>query len=219
MTLPSLHHRRVRESDRETLLAMRKECGWGTDRIDSFLFEPSMTTYHFYRESEAGEEVPVGMGCLTFDLPKDPDMASRERGIIAISKHRRREVLYLNSFPSASVFVFNKERGSGVGNRIFSILEGIAVQEHHAKTLAVDTRAFKIAWACQGEPSYLKRWYERLGYVEFRVSPAGASGDKDTHECSQPAEPRYPQDGHPDCRDSPDKNALIYACFLRKEVV
>lgn len=86
MTLPPLHHRLVRGSDRETLLAMRKECGWGMDRIDSYLHEPNMATYLFYRDSAAGEEVPVGMGCLTFDLPKDPDMASRERGIIAISK-------------------------------------------------------------------------------------------------------------------------------------
>lgn len=86
MTLTPLNHRRVRESDRETLFAMRKACGWGTDRIDSYLSEPTLATYLFYRTSDGQEEIPVGMGCLTFDLPKDPDMASRERGTIAISE-------------------------------------------------------------------------------------------------------------------------------------
>ncbi|GHJ85464.1 hypothetical protein NliqN6_1866 [Naganishia liquefaciens] len=192
MTHAPLHHRRARESDRETLLAMRKECGWGTDRLDKYLYDPTMATYIFYRTANEDEgrkeheEIPIGMGCLTFDLPEDPDMASRARGNIALT----------------SVFVFGRERGSGVGNRIFTILEGIAVHEHAAKTLTVDTRAFQVAWAREGEPSYLKKWYERLGYVEFR-----------------PAEPRYSQDGHPECRDSPDKDALLYACFLRKLVV
>ena len=176
MTLAPLQHRRARESDRETLLAMRKECGWGSDRIDKYLYDSDMATYLFYRtindEAEAEEkEIPVGMGCLTFDLSDDPDMASRERGNIALSESTllTPSTNLIIRLP-ASVFVFGRERGSGIGNRIFTILEGLAVREHAANTLTVDTRAFQVAWAREGEPSYLKRWYERLGYNEFRVS-------------------------------------------------
>lgn len=86
MTLPAIQHRRVTESDRDTLLSMRKSCGWGSNRIDSYLSEPTMATYLFYRSSEDGQEQPVGMGCLVFDLPEDPAMASRETRTIAIGK-------------------------------------------------------------------------------------------------------------------------------------
>ncbi|KAJ9125371.1 hypothetical protein QFC22_000331 [Naganishia vaughanmartiniae] len=81
------------------------------------------------------------------------------------------------------------------------MLEQLAIREYGAKTLAVDTRAYEIAWAGEGESSYLKKWYERRGYVEFR-----------------PPMRRYAQGDHPDCVDSPDKSVLLYACFLRKEV-
>ncbi|KAJ9103687.1 hypothetical protein QFC20_004690 [Naganishia adeliensis] len=185
MTLPAIQHRRVTESDRDTLLSMRKSCGWGSNRIDSYLSEPTMATYLFYCSSEDGQEQPVGMGCLVFDLPGDPAMASREKGTIAI----------------ASLFVYPESRASGVGNQVFTILERLAIEDYGAKTLAVDTRAYEIPWASEGETSYLKKWYERRGYVEFR-----------------PAERRYDQNGPPDCADSPDKSVLLYACFLRKEV-
>ena len=151
MTLAPLQHRRARESDRETLLAMRKECGWGSDRIDKYLYDSDMATYLFYRtindEAEAEEkEIPVGMGCLTFDLSDDPDMASRERGNIALSESTllTPSTNLIIRLP-ASVFVFGRERGSGIGNRIFTILEGLAVREHAANTLTVDTRAFQVA--------------------------------------------------------------------------
>lgn len=87
MTLPAIQHRRVTESDRDTLLSMRKSCGWGSNRIDSYLSEPTWATYLFYRSSEDGQEQPVGMGCLVFDLPDDPAMASWETGTIAIGEH------------------------------------------------------------------------------------------------------------------------------------
>jgi hypothetical protein len=87
MTLTTLQYRRVTDADRETLLAMRKSCGWGTDRIDSYISEPSWVTYLFFRPNEDGKgEQPVGMGCLVFDIPGDPTMANREEGVIAISK-------------------------------------------------------------------------------------------------------------------------------------
>lgn len=186
MTLPSLQHRRATDADRETLLAMRKSCGWGTERIDSYISEPSWVTYLFFRPTEdsKGEE-PVGMGCLVFDIPGDPTMANREDGIIAISEFRacvRREVhqkedeSYQKScscdvfFATASLFVFPQYRASGVGNQTFTMLEQLAIREYGAKTLAVDTRAYEIPWASEGETSYLKKWYERRGYVEYRVS-------------------------------------------------
>lgn len=96
MTLPTIQHRRVTESDRDTLLSMRKSCGWGSNRIDSYLHEPTWTTYLFYRASEDGREQPVGMGCLVFDLPEDPEMASKETGTIAIG-----EALVTESFAIA----------------------------------------------------------------------------------------------------------------------
>lgn len=88
MTLATLEHRRVSEADRETLLSMRKSCGWGMDRIDSYLFEPTWATYLFYRSSKDGQrEHPVGMGCLVFELSEDPDMANRETDTIAIGEY------------------------------------------------------------------------------------------------------------------------------------
>lgn len=70
----------------------------------------------------------------------------------------------------ASLFVYPESRASGVGNQVFTILERLAIEDYGAKTLAVDTRAYEIPWASEGETSYLKKWYERRGYVEFRVS-------------------------------------------------
>jgi hypothetical protein len=56
------------------------------------------------------------------------------------------------------------------------MLEQLAIHEYGAKTLAVDTRAYEIPWASEGESSYLKKWYERRGYVEYRVSCISQQG-------------------------------------------
>lgn len=65
---------------------------------------------------------------------------------------------------------------------MFSILERLAVDEYGARMLTVDTRAYQIPWASEGETSYLRKWYERRGYVEFRVS-RGARGSRADNSC------------------------------------
>ncbi|KAL7416380.1 hypothetical protein BDY24DRAFT_232977 [Mrakia frigida] len=149
-----LEYHKVTSEDAEELIAMRRACGWGEDRIPRMIAGEDMIIYLFYLPSEDGISPgePVGMGGYELVEVKhggDLELCNR----------------LTNTIMLGSLFIYQKFEGKGYGNVIMDILEGPIAVELGAQTITLDT----LTEDCEtGEESRPLAWYLRRGYTEFR---------------------------------------------------
>ncbi|WWD01749.1 hypothetical protein V866_008695 [Kwoniella sp. B9012] len=180
ITVPStsgtLSYRLAQENDRQLLLDLRKECGWGAPKIQKYLGDPDRPFCIFLLERENGQVEEVGMGGWCLDMPEDQDTASRERRIVYLS----------------SLFIRKAYQANGLGTKAIDLMEKAAIEEYGAKVITLDTTAYHTYVDEEGyavedfnQRGRAVRWYEKRGYTEYREPkpffPHPTKTDPDRH--------------------------------------
>lgn len=80
MTMAALGYRLATEADYELLRQLRKECGWGIEKLELSWGSPD---WRFCVLTLEGGD--VGMGGWALDLPQEPEAASRETKTVHLS--------------------------------------------------------------------------------------------------------------------------------------
>jgi GNAT superfamily N-acetyltransferase len=118
----------------------------------------------------------------------------------------------------AALFIYPKYQGLGYGNVIMDILERMCLEEHGCSIVTLATRAYEDDEL--KTPSRNKLWYERRGYVEYRVRCPFVGTLKGTNRHANAESPSTNQDREPRWPDPVDEDLPLYvACFLRKTLV
>ncbi|WVW83492.1 hypothetical protein I302_105513 [Kwoniella bestiolae CBS 10118] len=158
-TKSTLSFRIAQEEDRQLLLDLRRECGWGAPKIQQFLGYPDRPFCIFLLERESGEVEEVGMGGWCLDMDDDQETASRQRGIVYIS----------------SLFIRKAYQAGGLGTKAIDLLEKAAVEVYGAKVITLDTTAYftyvdEEGWLVEdfNRRGRAVAWYEKRGYREYR---------------------------------------------------
>ncbi|WWC61458.1 uncharacterized protein I303_104042 [Kwoniella dejecticola CBS 10117] len=182
----TLTYRLATLDDKDLLLRFREECGWGGPKIHEYLGNPDRPFCIFILEKEDGEKVDVGMGGWALDMPDDQETASRKDRVVYLS----------------SLFIRKAYQSTGLGSKSINLLEKVAIEEHKAETLTLDTTAYHTyidedGWTIEDKDTRSKNcvWYEKKGYREYK-------------------DPR-PQFPNP---SRTDPNRKLQAVFLRRPV-
>ncbi|WWC85194.1 uncharacterized protein L201_000053 [Kwoniella dendrophila CBS 6074] len=159
VTLPAnqgtLSYRIATEDDRQLLLDLREECGWGKEKINAYLGNPDRPFCIFYLD----KHTVVGMGGWIIHNPNDLEAANREKGSVYIS----------------SLFIRHAYQRKSIGTKAMDLLERTCEDEFGAKIITLDTTAYHVTIDEDDfrieHPDIRGRsiaFYERRGYKEYR---------------------------------------------------
>ncbi|ORX38649.1 hypothetical protein BD324DRAFT_621787 [Kockovaella imperatae] len=187
--LRGLSLRRATKADLDILTDMRKECGWGWEKLPARVEKNRDWILCVFTKEVDGEIRDVGMGGWGLDWPEYPFMASRAD-----------KVVYLTS-----LFIRHAYQGLGLGGTAMDLLEREARDTFGGQVVTLDTaryaydsrRDLQVGHDSNDREKVSSNlsWYVRRGYEEFR-DPV----------------PLFP-DPRPD-----DPDYKIVAAFLRKSM-
>jgi ribosomal protein S18 acetylase RimI-like enzyme len=162
-----------KQQEVDTLIVQRKICGWNFsqeiiakwgDSVDKKLKTMFWIVLHDKDATKAGH-----ISLASKAEPHDPDLAKEDRSVMTIS----------------NFFILPQHRSGGIGRKVMDLMEDMATKEPYGspkcKAIALDTISYKYYDHTHTYWHYLKEylevqpsnqlWYERRGYVEFKVIP------------------------------------------------